>query len=58
MNNYTIYISKRRNPEDRYGIYWGKVELTEYDEEKAKEKYDMLQVLLGERFILTMIIEA
>ena len=58
MNNYIIYISKRRNPDDKFGMYWGKVELTEYDEEKAKEKYDMLRLLLGERFILTMIIEA
>jgi len=56
MNNYTIYISKRRNPEDHYGIYWGKVELTEYDEEKAKEKFDMLRILLGEKFILNMTI--
>lgn len=58
MDKYIIYISKKRNPDDKFGMYWGKVELTEYDEEKAKEKYDMLRLLLGERFILTMTIEA
>lgn len=51
---YIIYIAKKRNPEDRYGISWGKVELNEYDEEKAKEKFDMLRLLFGDRFILNM----
>lgn len=55
MDNYIIYISKRRTPEDKYGIYWGKVELSEYDEEKAIEKFDMLRLLFGDLFILTMI---
>lgn len=54
MNNYIIYISKKRNPEDKYGINWCKVELPDYDEEKAKEKFDMLRILMGETFILTM----
>ena len=54
MNNYIIYISKKRNPDDKYGISWCKVELPDYDEEKAKEKFDMLRILLGETFILTM----
>lgn len=58
MNNYIIYISKRRNPDDKFGMYWGKVELNEYDEEKAKEKYDMLRLLFGEIFILTMTVGA
>lgn len=58
MNNYIIYISKRRNPDDKFGMYWGKVELSEYDEEKAKEKYDMLRLLFRDVFILTMTIEA
>ena len=56
MNNYIIYISKKRNPDDKFGMYWGKVELNEYDEEKAKEKYDMLRLLFRDVFILTMII--
>ena len=51
---YIINITKKRSPADRYGISWGKVELTEYDEEKAKEKFDMLRLLFGEVFILTM----
>ena len=29
--DYIIYISKKRNPEDHYGIHWGKVELPDYD---------------------------
>ena len=58
MDNYTIYISKKRNPDDKFGMYWGKVELSEYDEEKAKEKFDMLRLLFRDVFILTMIIEA
>ena len=58
MDNYIIYISKKRNPDDKFGMYWGKVELNEYDEEKAKEKYDMLRLLFRDVFILTMIIEA
>ena len=57
MNNYIIYISKKRNPDDKFGMYWGKVELTEYDEEKAKEKFDMLRLLFRDVFILTMTIE-
>ena len=55
--DYIIYIAKRRNPDDNYGISWGKVKLTEYDEEKAKEKFDMLRLLFGEKFILTMMKE-
>lgn len=58
MDKYIIYISKKRNPDDKFGMYWGKVELNEYDEEKAKEKYDMLRLLFRDVFILTMIIEA
>lgn len=54
MNNYIIYISKKRNPEDKYGINWCKVELPDCDEEKAKEKFDMLRILFGELFILHM----
>jgi len=57
MTDYIIYISKRRNPNDHYGISWGKVELTEYDDEKAKEKFDMLRLLFGDLFILTMSIK-
>ena len=57
MDKYIIYISKKRNPDDKFGMYWGKVELTEYDEEKAKEKYDMLRLLFRDVFILTMTIE-
>lgn len=54
MTNYIIYISKRRNPADQFGIYWGKIELSEYDEEKAKEKFDMLRILFGDLFLLNM----
>ena len=57
MSDYIIYISKKRNPDDRFGIYWGKVELTDHDEEKAKEKFDMLRILFGEIFILNMSIK-
>ena len=57
MDNYIIYISKKRNPDDKFGMYWGKVELTEYDEEKAKEKFDMLRLLFRDVFILTMIVK-
>ena len=56
MDNYTVYISKKRCPEDKYGIYWGKLELPDYDEEKAKEKFDMLRLLFGDKFILHIII--
>lgn len=54
MDNYIIYISKRRCQEDKYGLYWGKIELPDYDEEKVEAKFDMLRMLLGETFILTM----
>jgi len=54
MTDYIIYISKRRNPNDRYGISWGKMELPDYDEEKAKAKFDLLRLMLGEMFILNM----
>lgn len=58
MDKYIIYISKKRNPDDKFGMYWGKVELSEYDEEKAKEKFDMLRLLFGDTFVLTVTIEA
>ena len=58
MNDYIIYISKRRNPEDKYGIYWGKIELPDYDEEKAIAKYDFIRVLLGDTFVVTLTIKA
>ena len=51
---YEIRIAKRRNPDDRFGIFWGKVELPDYDEEKAKEKFDMMRLLFGGTFIMTM----
>jgi len=53
-DDYIIYISKRRNPDDNYGIHWGKMDLPDYDEEKAKAKLDMLRLVLGDMFILTM----
>lgn len=54
MDKYIIYVSKKRSQEDKYGIFWCKVELPEYDEEKAKEKFDMLRLLFGEMFVLHM----
>ena len=54
MTDYIIYISKRRKPDDKYGIYWGKIELSEYDEDKAIMKFDMLRLMFGDLFILTM----
>ena len=54
MDNYIIYISKKRTSEDRFGLHWAKIELPDYDEEKAEAKFDMLRMLLGETFILTM----
>ena len=36
MDNYIIYISKKRSSEDKYGLYWGKIELPDCDEEKAQ----------------------
>ena len=55
MDNYIIYISKRRCQEDKYGLYWAKVELPDCDEEKAKEKFDMLRLLLTDKYILHMV---
>lgn len=55
--HYEINISKRRCSEDKHGIHWAKVELPDYDEEKAIAKMDMLKLLLGEKFILTLIIK-
>lgn len=54
---YEINISKKRDPNDRFGIHWAKVELPDYDEEKAIAKMDMLKLVFGENFILTMIIK-
>lgn len=54
MNDYIIYIAKRRNPDDKYGLFWGKVELPDYDEEKAMAKLDYLKITFGDMFILTM----
>lgn len=51
---HVINIAKKRSPSDRFGIFWGKVEIPEYDEEKAKEKFDMLRILFGRTFIMTM----
>ena len=56
MDNYIIYISKKRSSEDKYGLYWGKIELPDCDEEKAKEKFDMLRLLFGDKFILHMVV--
>ena len=54
---YEIYISKKRDPSDKYGIHWAKVKLPDYDEEKAIAKCDLLRLVLGESFILSMIIK-
>lgn len=54
MNDYIIYIAKRRTPDDKYGLFWGKVELPDCDEEKAIAKLDFLRVMMGDTFILTM----
>ena len=52
--NYEINISKKRMPNDKYGIHWARVELPDCDEEKIKEKFDMLQLLFGDKFIISM----
>lgn len=54
MADYIIYISKKRTPEDRFGLHWAKIELPDYDEEKATAKLDMMRLLFGDGFIITM----
>ena len=56
MNDYIIYISKKRSPDDKFGIYWAKVELPDCDEEKATAKFDLLRVLMGDTFVVTLTI--
>lgn len=53
-DNYEINVSKKRTPNDKYGIHWCKIELPDYDEDKAKEKLDMLRILFGDKFNINM----
>lgn len=54
---YVINISKKRSSDDKFGIHWAQIRLPDYDEEKAKAKMDLLKVLLGKTFIVTMVIK-
>ena len=45
-------IAKKRSPTDKYGIHWCSVEFNDCDEEKLKEKVDMLRLLFGDTFVL------
>lgn len=56
MADFIIYISKKREPSDRFGIHWAKIELPDCDEEKATEKLDMMRILFGGGFVFSMII--
>lgn len=54
MDYYEINIAKKRTPSDKFGIHWGRVELPDYDEEKAKEKLGLLKLLFGDMFVMSL----
>lgn len=54
QNLYEINVAKLRNPEDKYGIHWCRIELPDWNEDQAKAKLDMLRLVFGNRFNITM----
>lgn len=53
-SNYEINVAKKRNPEDKYGIHFCKIEISEYLEVKAKEKLDFFRELFGNEYHVSM----
>ena len=53
-NNYEINIAKKRNPDDQYGIHWGRVEIPDSFPDQAEEKLKFLRELFGEGWHISM----
>ena len=52
--NYEINVAKKRNPEDKYGIHYCKIELGSCLEETAEKKLEFIRNIFGEEFNVSM----
>jgi len=54
-DNYEINVAKKRNPDDKYGVHFCKIELPEWDNEAQAECILMLlRELFGDEYRLSM----
>ena len=53
-SNYEINVAKKRNPKDKYGLHFCKIQLSTNLEEKAEEKLKFFRELFGNDYNVTM----
>lgn len=54
-DNYEINVAKKRDPDDEYGIYFCKIQLTnEWNDEMAEEKLQFFRELFGKEYHVTL----
>ena len=53
-SNYEINVALKKNPEDKYGEHWCKIDLPDGLEERAEKKLEMLRSIFGDHFSVTM----
>lgn len=49
-SKYYINVAKKKNPEDKYGVHFLRIELPEHFEEDAVEKLKFVRELFGDDF--------
>lgn len=53
-DNYEINVTKKRNPDDHYGLHFCRIQLNESFEDKAEEKLKFFRELFGEDYNVSM----
>ena len=53
-SNYEINVAKKRNPDDKYGVHFCKIELPEFLAEPAEEKLQCLRKIFGDEYHVSM----
>ena len=53
-DNYEINVAKKRNPEDKYGIHFCRIEISDPLEDIAEEKLEFFRKLFGDEYNVSM----
>lgn len=54
-DNYEINVAKKRNPDDKYGTHFCKIELPGWDNEaQTEEKLQYLRKIFGDEYHVSM----
>ena len=54
QSNYEINVAKKRNPEDKYGVFFCKIEIDAPFENLAEEKLEFFRELFGDEYNVSM----